>query len=115
MRATDSRLVELLVCRQGEELDVLVVAREPLEELRGLVVPAFAERGLHLGEFFTEELAEKLDADLAPVFEQALRRANPLPDLRAGNLRRRGVFHQVEDRHRALAGEPCAEVLDADR
>src|SRR6266404_519415 len=115
MRATDSRLVELRVRRQGEELDVLVIARDALEELRGLVVPAFAKGGLHLGELFAEQLTEELDGDLAAVFEQALRRANPLPDLRARDLCSSGVFHQVEDRDGALTAEPRAEVLDAHR
>ena len=39
---------------------------------------------------------------------------HPLPDLRAGDLGGGGVFHQVVDGHAAVAGQPGAEVVDAD-
>ncbi len=39
----------------------------------------------------------------------------PLPQLGARDLGRRGVLHQVRDRDRAAAAEPCREVLDARR
>ncbi len=35
----------------------------------------------------------------------------PLPDLGARDLRCRRVFHQVEDRHGALAGQPVGQIL----
>ena len=39
----------------------------------------------------------------------------PLPDLRAGDLRRCRVLHQVVDRHGSVPVQPGGEVLDADR
>ena len=45
---------------------------------------------------------------------RAPRLLQPLPDLRARDFRGGGVFHQVVDRHRALAAEPRLEILDAD-
>ena len=40
--------------------------------------------------------------------------AQPLPDLRARDLGRRGVLHQVVDRSRADAVQPRRDVADAD-
>ena len=40
---------------------------------------------------------------------------DPLPDLRARDLGRRGVFHQVVDRCGAGAGEPRVDVANTDR
>ncbi len=39
---------------------------------------------------------------------------HPLPELGAGDLRRGGVLHEVEDGHRALAAQPRLDVTDAD-
>src|SRR5207237_1764578 len=39
---------------------------------------------------------------------------DPLPDLRARNLRGRGVLHQIVDRHRAAPAQPGLDVLHAD-
>ena len=39
---------------------------------------------------------------------------DPLPDLRAGDLGRGGVLHQVVDARRAAAAEPERDVLEAD-
>src|SRR5712664_2373388 len=38
---------------------------------------------------------------------------NPLPDLRARDFRRGGVFHQVENRDGAAASQPGLEILYA--
>ena len=88
------------------------------EDLRGLVVTSLAERS-------AEQLADLLHLlgdhrgdhrlrDLASVVEHALRRADPLPHLRARDLRGGRVFHEIEDRHGALPREPRADVLDRD-
>src|SRR3954468_1061946 len=108
------KLVDLLIRGERKELDVAVIAREALEELRRLVVPAaLGVRALHLDELLAEELTEELYGHLAAVFQRAFRRADPLPDLRARDLCGGRVFHQVVNRHAAVAGEPGAEVLDA--
>ena len=39
---------------------------------------------------------------------------HPLPDLRAGNFRRGGVFHQIVKRHATQSAEPGFEILNAD-
>ena len=38
----------------------------------------------------------------------------PLPQLRAADLGRRRILHQIVERHRALPAEPGGEILDAD-
>ena len=53
---------------------------------------------------------------LAPhLLRVEVARPYPLPDLRARDLRGRGVLHQVVDRRRADAVQPRVEVADADR
>ena len=39
---------------------------------------------------------------------------DPLPDLGARDLRRRGVLHQIVERHRAAAAQPGLDILHAD-
>jgi len=75
----------------------------------------FAAHRFHAGKLLREDFPEELDGDFPPVVEHALGRADPLPDLRARDLGGRRVLHQVEHRHAAVAREPGAEVLDADR
>src|SRR5574342_591723 len=38
----------------------------------------------------------------------------PLPDLRAGDFRGSGIFHQVIDAHRPRSAQPRIQVLQAD-
>src|SRR5207253_6808843 len=57
--ADPSGLVDQRVRGQREELDVLVVGGDFLEELRTLVVLAFAVDGFQLCELLGEELLEK--------------------------------------------------------
>ena len=52
--------------------------------------------------------------DAAHVVAREAAVAQPLPDLRAGDLGRRGVLHEVEDRRRADTVQPRRDVLDAD-
>ena len=78
-------------------------------------LPAFLAEGfLHFRQFFLEQLAEQLDRYFATVVEHTLRRANPLPYLRARDFGRRRILHRIEHRHAAIAGEPGAEVLNPD-
>src|SRR5688572_28084243 len=110
---------EPLVGRQGQEFDVLVAGDELREEPRRLLVagrlPAVrTDQRLHARELLRQQLAEQLYRHLASVIENALGAADPLPDLRAYDFRSRSVFHQVEDRDAAVAGQPRADVLDAD-
>ncbi len=49
----------------------------------------------------------------APVVERRFE-LQPLPQLRAADLRRRRILHQIVERHRALPAEPGGEILHAD-
>src|SRR4029079_2027415 len=113
------RSVDHLIRGQRQEFDV-VAGGERLEELRARFVAAgapgfLAERRAHLRQLLAEQRAEQFDCHLAAVIQPALDRACPLADLRTRDLGGRGVFHQVVHRHAAVAGQPGAEVLDADR
>ena len=61
---------------------------------------------------FDQPLDELRGHRLARVERHAVER--PLPDLRARDLGRRGVLHEVVDRGCTVAAEPRLEVLDAD-
>ena len=69
---------------------------------------------LYLWQLFGEQTPEQVDSDLAAVVEFAFLAPYPLPDLRTGDLGRRGVFHEVEHRDTTVAHQPGAEILDAD-
>src|SRR5439155_26684835 len=58
---------------------------------------------------------ERLDARLGDDFARLELRAmtEPLPELRARNLGRRRILHQMEERNAALAAKPSFEVEDA--
>src|SRR5215831_9643650 len=109
-----SRLVDALVRRQGQELDEAVVVDQRGEDLRGLAIPTLAvglaEQLAYLAQLLGDHRGDHRLVDLAAVVEPALRRADPLPDLRARNLGGRGVLHQIEDGHRALPRQPGAHV-----
>ncbi len=40
--------------------------------------------------------------------------SNPLPNLRARNLGRGGIFHQIKDRHRTAAAQPRFQISHPD-
>ena len=86
------------------------------EDARRFVVAAVAEAVTEIRADLRpsprESASRRAPGDLASVVEHAVRRAHPLPDLRARDLGGGGVLHQVEDRHGALAREPGADVLD---
>src|SRR5690606_22810119 len=74
-----------------------------------LLAQRFAQ-GLHfVGEHFIEELRRYL----AAIAERCAV-IDPLPDLRATDLRRGSVFHQIVERHGTAAAEPCFDILHAD-
>ena len=75
---------------------------------------AGAEQLADLLHLLGDHRGDHLLRHLAAVVELALRRADPLPDLRARDLGGRRVLHQVVDRHRALPRQPRADVLDRD-
>src|SRR5574343_558528 len=80
----------------------------------GGVLALGGDGGLNLDQFLGDHRADHLLGDLAAVVEDALRRNDPLPHLRAGDFGGGGVFHQVVDGHAAVAGQPGAKVVDAD-
>src|SRR5260221_4983218 len=109
----------LFVRGQGEEFDELLSEREFLEHVRAFLVFAcrvtFVAQNLpDFGQFLRHERAEQFLADLAAVVEDAVGTADPVPDLRPRDFRRRGILHEIEDRHATGAGEPGTQVLDAD-
>src|SRR6478752_1137906 len=112
------RSIDQLVGRQGQEFDERIVPHELGEEARCLVVTTLgkvsAEKLADLPELFGDHRCDEWLRHLAPIIEAALGRANPLPHLRSRDFRGGGIFHQVEDRYRTLAGEPRADVLDRD-
>src|SRR6185437_14816494 len=113
-----ARLVDQPVGRERQELLERVGERHVREERNGLLEAAAVERlapdlapdPLHLA---LERVAEKRRRDLAAVVELSLE-MEPLPDLGAGDFRRRRVLHQIVDRHGAAAPEPGLDILHAD-
>src|SRR5262245_23276275 len=75
----------------------------------GLEVGNVAERGQLLGQ----PILEHVEAEAAAIVEPGLV-PQPLPQLGAADLRRRGVFHQIVERHRSAAAEPGGDILDRD-
>src|SRR2546426_8647996 len=65
---------------------------------------------LQLPELVVAELLVQGPVDLPAVRELRLV-LHPLPELGAGDLRGGRVLHQVEDRRRAVAGEPGGQIL----
>src|SRR5262245_9369669 len=94
---------QLRIRGEREEIDEDLVQRDLLE---------------HVARFSVHRLIGQLRHDLEddPLHVRALDTAvaNPLPDLRARDLRRRGVLHQVVDRCRSDALEPRRDVADPD-
>src|SRR5690606_14065798 len=60
------------------------------------------------------ELLDKLGSNFAPVLKLALGRTNPLPYLRARDLGRGSVFHEVVNGDATIAIQPRAQIMDAD-
>src|SRR5262245_1997399 len=110
--------VDMLVGGECQELDEVGVQRDLLEELRGLGEAALteyplAERLFELDKFLALDLLDERARDGSPVGETRPV-SDPLPDLRARDLRSGGVLHQVIDRCGARAAQPGSNVLDAD-
>src|SRR5436305_14468349 len=114
----DCRLLQVLVGGDCQELDELGRLCHPLEDLPRLLgapgVPrlvsdALVDRRGLLVEHFTHELAR----DGRPAVEPCAV-ADPLPDLRAADLRGGGVLHQRVDRGGSASGQPERDVLEAD-
>src|SRR5689334_20078807 len=107
------------IAGQGQEIHVVVGRRDALEKSGGLLVAAGApgcvtQQGFYARKLLRHEFLHELATYLATVLEHAPGTANPLPDLGTRYLCRRSILHQVVDRHAAIAGEPGADVLDAD-
>ena len=68
---------------------------------------------LDLLHLVVERVAKQVRRHLAAVVELGLQ-MQPLPDLGAGDLGRRRVFHQIVERHGAAAAEPGFDILHAD-
>ncbi len=66
-----------------------------------------------LRQLFRNRLRDQFAAYIAPIAQPGAV-PQPLPHLRARDLRRCGVFHQVVNRHGAIAAQPRFQVLDAD-
>src|SRR5262245_41051576 len=101
-----------LVGRHGEELGEPLVEHEPVDE-RARIVEAIALEALQLRQLVVTQLAIELGRYRPAVVERHTV-APPLPELSAGDLGRRRVLHQVEDRHGTGATEPRLDVLHAD-
>src|SRR3989475_1323585 len=97
---------EQLVGGEGEELHELA-QRELVEDLARFLQMGHA---LQLPELVVAELLVQGPVDLPAVRELRLV-LHPLPELCAGDLRGGRVLHQVEDRRRAVAGEPGGQIL----
>src|SRR5215210_4970721 len=115
-----SSLVQVLVTWEGQELDELVVGRDTGEEFCGVAelvrLPAFRadDVGFDLLEFLLKGLVEEVFRHLGAVLQDASIVVDPLPHLGAADLRRRRIFHEVEDGNGTTTGEPGGEVLNAD-
>lgn len=64
--------VDEVICRQGQELDVVVTCGQLLEKLCACVVAAtlpstFAKQGSHARQFFRKQFKEEFTADFASV------------------------------------------------
>ncbi|KAF1858516.1 hypothetical protein Lal_00015033 [Lupinus albus] len=115
-RLAPGRDLDFFVQRQGQEFGEFFRRRHLLEDLRGTIIgrAVAVRRGRFcVGQFLRDHLADHLGRDLAAIFQHALRRADPLPHLRAADLGRGRVFHQVVDRHAAISGQPGTQVVDA--
>src|SRR5262245_60007875 len=103
---------------EREEVLELGAGDQAFEQLRRLleaaVLPALgAELAARALELLGERAPHERGVDRAAVGEPRSV-AQPLPDLRARDLRRRGVLHQVVERDAAGAAQPGLEVRDAD-
>src|SRR5262249_51807731 len=72
-----------------------------------------AEQAANSLELLRDDLLHQRSIDHTAIAEERAV-AYPLPDLRARDLGRRGVFHQIIDRDAAVAAEPGFEVLNTD-
>src|SRR5439155_25068414 len=93
---------ELFVGGERQEVGELARQRHFTEDLRRGLEPR-----AELLELLALDREDTLAADAFVV--------DPLPDLRAADLRSRGVLHQIVDRRRADYVQPRGAVLDADR
>src|SRR5215207_8703208 len=109
--ATRSGSVQVLVGREGQEVGELVAQRYPLEDLLGLLGAAL---GPGLVADLVVDLLHLLLEHLRDVLAGEPAVPDPLPDLRARDLRGGGVLHQVVDAGGAAAAEPEGDVLEAD-
>src|SRR5579885_386834 len=109
---------DLLVGGNGEPLREALRLEQRQEDRRRVGEAAFrvglaADRRLEPGELLLEKRAAERQVDGAAVGEPRLV-ADPLPHLRAADLRGGRVLHQVVERHAAGAPEPRLEIADAD-
>src|SRR6185437_11975065 len=104
-------LVDEVVGLEREEGGEVLAERDGLEHPPRLLWPAFFPR---LVPDLVVDPAHLLVEDLADLLAGHLAVADPLPDLRAGDLGRRRVLHEVVDARSAAAPEPEGDVLEAD-
>src|SRR5213594_2618110 len=93
-------LGDVLVRRKGEELDEVarLVPPSAAVRLRADEVP-------DLRELLALDGAHEIACDRGPAAAHRRAVADPLPDLRAADLARRRVLHQVVDRGRAVPAQ----------
>src|SRR6516165_11351030 len=89
------------ICGYGQEIGQLDRRGDLDEERPGLFESALVESlssdfVAHAAKLLADELLHQIARDRPPIVERRAM-AEPLPDLRARNLRRGGVFHQVVD------------------
>src|SRR5207247_11246222 len=112
--------VDVVVRRQSKELDVAIVGRDAVEELRAFLVFAriprlVTEVGLHHGQFFGEQPSEQFLGDFLAVLQLPFWRTDPLPDLRARDFCGGRILHQIEYGHATVTREPSPQVRATDR
>src|SRR5262249_55442273 len=103
-------LVEIAIRGQGQELDELSGEHQAVQDLRRFLVPPRSPLGQAGDLGVARAPVQVLGRGAAIVQLRAL--VDPLPELRAGDLRRRRVFHEVVDGRSAVLQEPGVEVLE---
>src|SRR5947207_3216431 len=64
-------------------------------------------------QFFLDQKAHERQRDFTAIIKDSARVMDPLPDLRARDLRGGSVLHQIVKGHAAQAAEPGLEILNA--
>ena len=108
--------IELLVAgrvRNSTKLSSVVILSNKSRAASNLLVAKRSSPTLYL-PVLRRARCEIVPSLLCVHRQPAARMANPLPNLRARDFRRRRIFHQVENRHCAVTAQPGFQILHAD-